>query len=176
MRDVTPELEMDGPVAGPSSSRATFNGDASPPGPGSTESPDSLTSGLSAAARTQLVTLRLQLSPLVGVESTLADRLSGGAQVSALAKRRGGGVYVRSGWQSNVRINGRKRRADESDGGANGKAPENARNQLEEELDNVARMLNACQNDIKALWNHPFVKLLIDKRKLRLQESADQYV
>ncbi len=169
MRDISPEPDLESVAfAGPS---RTHDGT-----PGAADHSDVLSVPLSPPARTQLANLKLRLSPLVSAESALADRLSGGMQLNASAKRRGGGVYVRSGWQSNVRINGRKRRADDGHGKAAVSEAANLRNQLEEELDKVGRMLDACKGDIKQLWTHPFIKLLIDKRKLRLQESADQYV
>jgi len=168
MRDISPEPDLDTVAfAGPS---RTHDGT-----PGAADHSDVLSVPLSPPARTQLANLKLRLSPLVSAESALADRLSGGMQLNASAKRRGGGVYVRSGWQSNVRINGRKRRADDGHGKAAVSEAANLRNQLEEELDKVGRMLDACKGDIKQLWTHPFIKLLIDKRKLRLQESADHF-
>ena len=167
--------------AGPSSSSSLAVG--SPASESSTRhnnvEPDKelLALALSAAARTELATLKLRLSPLVTVESTLADRLSGGVEVTATAKRRGVGVYVRSGWQK--RSDGDaapgskaagKRRVVE-DNYSNGL---NGADHMEDELDKTARLLNNCREDIKTLWHHPFVKFLIEKRKLRLQESAEQ--
>jgi len=169
MREISPEPDMDMSPFGAGPSRAQ-NGT-----PGNPDQADVLSVPLSPPARTQLANLKLRLSPLVSSESALADRLSGGVQLNASAKRRGGGLYVRSGWQSNVRINGRKRRADEGHGKAAVSEAVNLRSQLEEELDKVGRMLDACKDDIKQLWSHPFIKLLIDKRKLRLQESADHF-
>lgn len=126
---------------------------------------------LSNTAKTELATLKLRLSPLLTAESSLADRLSGGVQVGALAKRRGGGVYVRNGWQTTLQLSGKKRRHDESvgakDDGINGYDP------VQEELDKISRMLFACREDVKALWAHQVVKTLINKRRLRLQESAE---
>ncbi|KAI5119428.1 hypothetical protein M0805_009879 [Coniferiporia weirii] len=129
---------------------------------------------LSAAAKTELATLRLRLSPLLTAEASLADRLSGGVQVGALAKRRGGGVYVRSGWQTTLTVSGKKRRHDESTE-AN-QSEENGRDPVQEELDKIERMLFACREDVKALWAHPVVKAMIEKRKLRLQESAEFFL
>lgn len=122
---------------------------------------------LSASNKTELATLKLRLSPLVTAEAGLAEKISGGVQISAVAKRRGGGVYVRSGWQSNARLMGPKRRAGGQYPEEHGKDP------MDEELDRISRMLFACRDDIKALWSHPIIKLLIEKRKLRLQESAE---
>jgi hypothetical protein len=51
--------------------------------------------------RHQLANLRLRLSPLVGVETSLASRLSGGGGVAMNGGK--GGVFVRRGWQSSVK-------------------------------------------------------------------------
>jgi guanine nucleotide-binding protein subunit alpha len=170
-------------VAGPSSSSAYVG---SPPGESSTRQQveadkELLALALSAAARTQLATLKLRLSPLVTTEATLADRLSGGVQVSAVAKRRGGGVYVRSGWQKNSSEDAApgskaagKRRRVEDDGHLSENGLANGSDHMEDELEKIARMLHNCREDLKVLWGHSFVKFLIEKRKLRLQESAEQ--
>lgn len=126
---------------------------------------------LSNAAKTELATLKLRLSPLLTAEASLADRLSGGVQVGALAKRRGGGVYVRNGWQTTLQVSGKKRRRDESVG-ANDEL-ENGTDPVQEELDKIQRMLEACREDVKALWAHQVVRTMISKRRLRLQESAE---
>ncbi|THH08594.1 hypothetical protein EW145_g2596 [Phellinidium pouzarii] len=129
---------------------------------------------LSGSAKTELATLKLRLSPLLTAESSLADHLSGGVQVGALAKRRGGGVYVRTGWQTTMTVPGKKRRHDESAGA--GPSGENGRDRVQEELDKIERMLFACREDVKELWRHSVVKTLIEKRKLRLQESAEHFL
>ncbi|EJD06518.1 guanine nucleotide binding protein alpha subunit [Fomitiporia mediterranea MF3/22] len=130
-------------------------------------------SALDNSTRTELATLRLRLSPLLTAEASLADRLSGGVQVGTLARRRGGGVYVRSGWQTTMSISGNKRRRDEEDVQENNP---NAPNPVEEELNKIARMLFACRDDVKALWAHRVVRTIIDRRKLRLQESAEHFL
>lgn len=132
---------------------------------------------LSMAARTELATLKLKLSPLLSAEAGLADRLSGGVQVGALAKRRGGGVYVRTGWQTTMSVSGRKRRHSEEND-SKGKevqdGEQRTRDVIQKELEDISSLLYACREDVKALWAHAAVRSLIDKRKLRLQESAEQ--
>lgn len=51
--------------------------------------------------RTQLANLKLRLSPLVGMESSLASRLSGGGGVAMNGGK--GGVFVRRGWQTTLK-------------------------------------------------------------------------
>ena len=131
---------------------------------------------LTNTTRRELATLKLRLSPLLTAEASLADRLSGGVQVGTLARRRGGGVYVRSGWQTTMSVSGKKRRHSEEGRDEEGDAGKGKLNAVEEELNKISRLLFACQDDVKALWAHPVVRAIIDKRKLRLQESAEQYV
>lgn len=166
-------------AAGASSSSAGAGSSSSAAMPDTAENERDNAVALSNVAKTELATLKLRLSPIAAAESGLAERLSGGVQVSELAKRRGGGVYVRSGWQSTARFAGRKRRADGQTAEGNGTAESAARNEektrrdpFEDELDRIATMLFACKDDVKELWGHPVVKILIERRKLRLQESA----
>ena len=109
----------------------------------------------------QIANLRLRLSPLAAADSQLADRLSGGVTVSGSGK---GGVFVRSGWQTRTMENGHRR----------GKKGATHEGDSEDALvEDVGRMLDACKHDIKNLWNHPTVKMLIAKRRLRLDEWAE---
>ena len=48
------------------------------------------------------------------------------------------------------------------------------RDVIQKELEDISSLLYACREDVKALWAHAAVRSLIDKRKLRLQESAEQ--
>jgi hypothetical protein len=105
----------------------------------------------------QIANLRLRLSPLVAADTQLADRLSGGITVSGSGK---GGVFVRSGWQTRTRENGPRKR---------GTSPEG----YDALVEDVGRMLDACKLDIQTLWCHPTVKMLISKRRLRLEEWAE---
>lgn len=112
----------------------------------------------------QIATLRLRLSPLVSADTQLADLLNGGVTVAGSGK---GGVYVRSGWQTRTTedplYRGRRDKRSPTPQDENG-------NTL---LDEIRRMLDACKYDIKALWEHPQVKTLIAKRRLRLEEWTE---
>jgi hypothetical protein len=112
----------------------------------------------------QIATLRLRLSPLVSADAQLADILSGGVQVSGSGK---GSVYVRSGWQT--RTAGETLYRERRDKRSPERQDENGNTLLAE----IRRMLDACKHDIKALWEHPQVKALITKRRLRLEEWSE---
>ncbi|GBE88344.1 Guanine nucleotide-binding protein alpha-4 subunit [Sparassis crispa] len=181
-------------VSGSPESRMRFGPPPSSPSP----SPDSHdghlldnpVSSLSASnSENQVATLRLRLSPLTSVESSLANRLSGGIAVSGSGK---GSVYVRSGWQarglgfslgkSRDRRKGRfsfsggrgsidKSRDDRDDVSITHSIVEE-KDQLAEE---VASVLSSCKDDVKELWSLPAVKRLRDKRKVRLEEWAEYF-
>jgi guanine nucleotide-binding protein subunit alpha len=109
--------------------------------------------------------LRRRLSPLVAADTQLADRLSGGVTVSGSGK---GGVFVRSGWQARAIENGLS-------------MPRRPKRSAEKEEDDplvedVCRMLDASKEDIAQLWQHPTVKILISKRKLKLDEWAEFFL
>ncbi|KZT73657.1 G-protein alpha subunit [Daedalea quercina L-15889] len=142
----------------------------------------------------QLSTLRLRLSPLVQLESQLANRL-GGVSVSGSGK---GSVMVRSGWQartfgitfgkSRERTSSAKgrfsftgqrsalenaapeRKSVDMDGS---EPPEPEKDKLVEE---VAMVLMSCKDDARELWQHPAVKRLRENRKLRLEEWAEYFM
>lgn len=122
---------------------------------------------------TQIANLRRRLSPLVATDAQLADRLSGGITVSGSGK---GGVFVRSGWQARTIENAvgrmRKRRHDNE---LNGKGRESLSPDSGQDIlvQDVAQMLKASERDVKELWNHPTVKALIAKRRLKLDEWSE---
>ncbi len=122
----------------------------------------------------QIAAFRRKLSPLISTDSQLADRLSGGIDVSGSGK---GSVYVRSGWQARTVDNtfvrlGKKR--------SNQDKKERISSELQSAQDililDVARMLALFESDIKALWNHPTVKGMITRRRLKLDEWSELYV
>lgn len=94
-----------------------------------------------AASKAAIANLRRRLSPLVASDMELANRLSGGIQVSGSGK---GGVYVRSGWQARTienalgfkrqpRENGSSKKSHDSDAGQDAL------------VQDVARMLEATK-------------------------------
>jgi len=148
-------------------------------GGGSKGSPSSATSVPSSShfqtwtdnsGANQIAALRRKLSPLILTDTQLADRLSGGINVSGSGK---GSVYVRSGWQARTIENamGRfnKRSQDRK---------EISNNQAVQDflIIDVARMLVLFESDIKELWDHPTVKGMIAKRRLKLDEWSELYV
>lgn len=129
----------------------------------------------------QIANLRLRLSPLVAVEEQLATRLNGGVTVSGSGK---GEVFVRSGWQTRTIETGglfKGRRMKRNIPRASHETSSTGRvatsdGLLPEEdplLDDVANMLDASKEDIKALWDHPTVVALIANRKLKLDEWSE---
>ncbi len=132
--------------------------------------------------------LRAHLSPLLTAEAVLAERLSGGVNVSGSGK---GSVYVRSGWQSrSLGLAFGKPRERTSSGGrfsfTGGRGSLDNQRGSEMELQarkaqaeedklvaEVAAILNECQGDIKELWELPAVRKLRDRRRLKLEEWAD---
>ena len=119
------------------------------------------------AGAVQIANLRRRLSPLIYVESHLADRLSGGISVSGSGK---GGVYVRSGWQA---------RTIENDLGKGKTTKLSEKRPISRDEDalvqDVAHLLEVCEADIRELWSNPTVKGLIVKRRLKLDEWSELY-
>ncbi|KAH9838519.1 G-protein alpha subunit [Rhodofomes roseus] len=141
----------------------------------------------------QLTALRLRLSPLVQLESQLANRL-GGVSVCGSGK---GSVMVRTGWQArSFGIPFGKSRERTSSRGrfsftGQRSALENAaterksidteasdHSELEKDrlVEEVALVLNSCKGDVQELWRHPAVKRLRENRKLRLEEWAEYFM
>lgn len=120
-------------------------------------------------SRNSIPNLRRRLSPLVSTDTQLADRLSGGITVSGSGK---GGVFVRSGWQARTIENalGRIRARPSVDGGGKHNHAEVPQDPLVQE---VGRLLDVSKDDIKELWNHPTVRALISKRRLKLDEWSE---
>jgi len=117
----------------------------------------------------QIAALRRKLSPLVSTDTQLADRLSGGINVSGSGK---GSVYVRSGWQARTIENAMSRFSKRSQD-----RKETSNNHVVQDMliIDVARMLVLFESDIKELWDHPTVKGMIAKRRLKLDEWSELY-
>ena len=135
----------------------------------------------------QVSAFRSRLASLLTAEATLAERLSGGVDVSGSGR---GSVFVRSGWQARSLglPFGRGRERTSSGGrfsfsgrqsGDNPKGnevelrsrrPESDEDKLVQE---VAAILSSCQKDIRELWSLPAVKKLRDRRRLKLEEWAE---
>ncbi|KAG5652163.1 hypothetical protein H0H81_006048 [Sphagnurus paluster] len=126
--------------------------------------------GSQESSMAQIANLRLRLTPLMATDAPLADRLSGGIAPSGSGK---GGVYVRSGWQARTIENalGRIRPNYEADSKKNRLATYSAGQDIL--VQDVGRMLTAAKDDIKELWDHPTVKGLITRRKLKLDEWSE---
>jgi len=106
------------------------------------------------------------------MDTALADRLSGGITVSGSGK---GGVYVRSGWQSRTIENAFGKIKNKQSSIKRAHSPEYDPPEVPYDplLTDVARSLKACEDDICQLWNHPTVKGMIAKRRLKLDEWSE---
>lgn len=105
--------------------------------------------------------LRSKLVSLISMEDSLASELSDGVSVT------GGrtGVYVRAGWQALVTpLSPNRSRAVPATGG-----PSPA---VAHVTNLAARTLNSIQDEIDELWKHPAVRILLNNRRIRLDESA----
>ncbi len=157
----------------PSPSTSLLNGSIVQSSPGSIAQSEA--TGLSAPSNsgpTQITLLRLRLSHLVAMDTALADRLSGGITVSGSGK---GGVYVRSGWQSRTIENAFGKIKNKQSSIKRAHSPEYDPPEVPYDplLTDVARSLKACEDDICQLWNHPTVKGMIAKRRLKLDEWSE---
>lgn len=121
----------------------------------------------------QIASLRRKLSPIVAAEEQLADRLSGGISVSGSGK---GGVYVRSGWQARTIENALGKIKTKRPSTATDKKPRDSASQdipPDPLVEEVGRMLEVSETDIRALWDHPTVRGMIAKRRLKLDEWSE---
>lgn len=129
----------------------------------------------------QLANLRSRLAPLVAAESSLADYLSGGVSVSGSGK---GNVFVRSGWQARSLVsfgkskNGRSSFTGQRSSLENHPTRASNRDSVRSQesnalIESVGAIVDASKEDVRELWEHPAVKRLRDKRKLRLEEWAE---
>ena len=131
----------------------------------------------SSSSEKRLSTLRYRLAPLIAVEASLSERLSGGQPTPTK-----GNLFVRSGWQARSLL-GKKLKDRSSFTGQRSsvdnlpprKSEDSAAVMSEKDklIEEVAGILNACKDDIKELWTHAAVQRLRDKRRLRLEEWAE---
>ena len=112
--------------------------------------------------------LRSKLVALISMEDSLASELSNGVSVT------GGrtGVYVRAGWQALVTpLSPNRSRAVPATGVPGVPPPAVAH------VTNLAsRTLNSTQDEVDELWKHPAVRIMLNNRRIRLDESAPLWV
>lgn len=109
----------------------------------------------------EITQLRSKLVSLISMEDSLASELSGGVSVT------GGrtGVFVRAGWQALVTpLSPNRSRAVPATGG-----PPPA---ITHVTNLASRTLHATQDEVDQLWKHPAVRILLNNRRIRLDESA----
>jgi hypothetical protein len=127
--------------------------------------------------------LRMSLSPLRSIEESLVRIISpdapryssgsgaggGGGRSAALPTERAFEVRVRSGsrWKALFK-------------GAGGAAGAAAMSKMSargyEELSNARRVIEACREDIVALWNHPSVRASLAEQSVALEFQSGLYV
>ena len=172
-------LEESGPIA--TSTTDVGSGSGIGGNSGSADSRPSSPSGTKIMPLRQLTDdlrrLRMSLSPLRNIEESLARFISpdhyprhvgslggksSGSSVSsaALPTERAFEVSVRSGsrWKSLFK----------GSGGGSG-AMSKARSQEYEEVQNARRVIEACREDIVALWNHPAVRAGLADQSVSLE-------
>ncbi|KAG8858702.1 hypothetical protein FRB96_004839 [Tulasnella sp. 330] len=141
----------------------------------------------------QLITLRLRLTPILSMEEILARKI--GTEVKVAPGKED--FFVRSGWQGLRRpratsnklsltgqgslteptLNEASKHRSSMDSTASFDASTTAewafeQDQKEAVVRQVASLLAASQEDIQALWQHPALKSILKKRRLRLEESS----
>lgn len=180
-------LEIDSKFGTPSTARL------SSPSPGFNGNPLEQTSSsilapsIKSDYEAQLTHLRDRLSPLLNAEASLAERLSGGVDVSGSGK---GNVFVRSGWQARSLL-GKSTKGHNDTGGrfsftGQRSSLENSSSRMGNReitpeghdvlIEEIASILLSCKDDIRELWEHAAVRRLRDRRKLRLEEWAELYI
>ena len=113
----------------------------------------------------QISQLRSKLVALISMEDSLASELSGGVSVT------GGrtGPYVRAGWQALVTpLSPNRSRAVPATG-----VPPPA---VAHVTNLASRTLHSTQDEVDELWRHPAVRILLNNRRIRLDESAPLWV
>lgn len=103
--------------------------------------------------------LRVSLSPLKRIEQSLARFISpDNPRSGSLPTERAFEVSVRSGsrWKALFRRNG-------------GNGTSGAGNQGREEVQNARSVIEACREDIVALWNHPAVRTSLREQSVALE-------
>ncbi|CAL1716309.1 unnamed protein product [Somion occarium] len=180
-------LEIDSKFGTPSTARL------SSPSPGFNGNPLEQTSSsilapsIKSDYEAQLTHLRDRLSPLLNAEASLAERLSGGVDVSGSGK---GNVFVRSGWQARSLL-GKSTKGHNDTGGrfsftGQRSSLENSSSRMGNReitpeghdvlIEEIASILLSCKDDIRELWEHAAVRRLRDRRKLRLEEWAEFFL
>ncbi|KAF5346306.1 hypothetical protein D9758_011509 [Tetrapyrgos nigripes] len=110
---------------------------------------------ISPSHKNEILDLRSRLLPLVALHDSLASELSGGVSIT------GGktGVFVRSGWQTLLTP-------------SRGWMGNVHTGKPQAVAGLAAKALHTAQEDIRKLWLHPVVRIFVDKRKVRLEESG----
>ncbi|GJJ08385.1 hypothetical protein Clacol_002600 [Clathrus columnatus] len=114
----------------------------------------------------RLANLKLRLSPLLGMEASLTSRFSVGGNKAISGGKEG--VLVHRGWQTAIKSNPFSKNHSSWKS-----APTDANTPPD---DPVGRIICACKDDVKELWEHPSVKEQIRTRRLRLDDGTDFFL
>ena len=122
--------------------------------------------------------LRVSLSPLRSIEECLARFISpeqyprrvgcAGSGSNNHNKRNGGSPPERA-FEVRVRSGSRWKTLFKGSGGGGGGAMSKARSQEYEEVQNARRVIEACREDMVALWNHPAVRASLADQSVSLE-------
>lgn len=108
--------------------------------------------------------------PLLGLESTLAARIGTGFTVAGRTE-----VCVRRGWQDSAYWSWsggkRKGKGGSRSGSADGRTATSGKAPEEEIHADLQLVLADSKRDIDQLWSHPSVKLMLQRRRLRLEDA-----
>ena len=124
----------------------------------------------------QLYNLRLRLSPLLSIEDSLTRSLAAtGHGLSSVSR----GPLVRAGWASRSHGSNSTGELDEEiidDRDPYGPSSSNSTGRTMNNDAVTAHLFFESAEHIHELWNHPVVRTMIKRRKLRLQDSRELYV
>lgn len=99
----------------------------------------------------------MRLSPLRGIAKTLEARIAAAAETPSGASTQGGAaVRAGAGWKMSL-LRGKA---------ATGKAA------AVDEVENARRILEACVQDVCALWRHPAVHEALRERRVVLEDES----
>jgi len=124
-----------------------------------------------SSTHVDLLTLRYRLSPLMSIESTLAERLGGGFHIDSQTGSQE--MFVRRGWQTITPSgSGAEPRARRKRGIPEGRPSL----EVDEQMYEASRLIEACRDDILLLWRHPTVQRLMRRGRIIVKESSDFFL
>lgn len=130
------------------------------------ERPRSVLSMRSSSRLADFEEIKQRLAPLLALEDKLIRMLSSGSEDDDSGTRNAPNkeVYVRSNvsWKAALSKLKTKNPAEKGLGSASGK----------EDMDDPSYVMSLSKADMITLWREPFVREVLEKRKMRLEESS----